>query len=1333
MSDRSNEHTPRGGGSKTDATGEFFSVGQPLHAVRASYVRRRADDVLYDTIIGGRFAHVVAPDRSGKSSLVAATAARLEANGVKVAILDLEQIGDRDGGSDAGRWYYSIAYRLLRQLRIRYDLQAWWQDKTILSNRQRLVEFYSEVILGNVQERIAVFVDEIQCVGDMPFADQLLASIRAAHNARTTDPDFSRLTFVLLGECDPNALIEQPEVSPFQVTQAVTLGDFMREDLGLFSTELGLSPDTAAVALDRIYYWTNGQPYLTQKLARAVAREGGSDDIVDSVDRIVTQQLIGRSALHSEPHLGHVHRRIVGNTKSREPLLNLYGKVRKGVEVPADLGCPLQRFLLAMGLVYIDDDRCLGIRNRIYAAVFTSRWANENLPVHWRGPAVAAALAMVMIAIPFWYTQLLPKGYVEVLTAPQTELDTARSSYTNFRSFPGHADAADGLYRNFLQNRAATTNDVAEIGQISQMAIDLPEAGRLPQELLAGFWDRQAGRAMQGERRDDALLASLEALVLATPQRRQQAATLVGDDYPLLQHSLPLVQGGLKVFDADNMILSRAEGATIAQWTYDGQGVVRGEDWNVTALEVTPLVRRVIVDRGGEARRIGLTMNISHARIGDLRIKVISPSGRTVELATGMEQSSSTDDIRIPSSQLRDLIGEPVNGTWSLSVRDEALGVAGQLVGWNLQLNSQGVVEDFERGLNIPEPVERETDNIWFSADGRYAVARALQSDSARVWDLAFAKPIRAVSVGENESIIGLDAGARRLATATQDTIFLWDMTTGFRVSSLPVGAASQSAKLTADGMHLIAESRGDIDTQIEVWSLESSERIASVTIAGTPALLAVDATGSRVAVADYDRAVRVWDTASGEQLAQLSMNRQPSALRLNAPGDTLGAIYGEEGASLWRIDRPEHPIFEKLERGAWQLVFSQSGASVLAGTSRRGFQVYRSADGTMTGPVLGPAMSARAAIIAFSSDEQIVVTGGGEEVLRFWRLPVPPVAAFSDEQPNENAIWRPSGDSVVAVSNDAKIVAIGDRSGVVHVMPINVTAADLAAAADQVFFLGHREEVRHVEFSRDGRLVASAAADNTVRVWHTAAGDPRPFEADVPGNPVTALQFSPDGSLLAVLNGNRAQLLDAQSGEILAGFDLGENHEAMVFASDDTLYLGGDSGALRVISSDDDRYWNMQQLWQGTVALRRLAASPRGEVIVAVDASNRASQFYLSDGQPGTQVLELPGAVADVRFTPGGSRVLFRTSRWIHRVGSSRDGLRLLDSQYGPDTLSGGRFIFGRDADAAGSRFYLPVAGGHFLNLAPTSFSGGSNAGLFGSREELLDDWRRRLALAAD
>ena len=1335
MSGNSDDQAPGTERAGLDTTGEFFSVGTPLHAIRAGYVRRGADDVLYENLVAGRYAHVIAPDRSGKSSLIAATAARLENNSFKVAVLDLQQIGVRDAGSDAGRWYYSVAYRLLRQLRIRVDLQSWWQDKSILSNRQRLVEFYSEIILRNVHERIVIFIDEIQCIADLQFADQLLASVRSAHNARATDPEFSRLTFVLLGECDPISLIDEAEQSPFNITQPVILDDFSRADIDLFRTELNLPAEQAKTALDRIYYWTGGQPYLVQKLARAVSREKPGGDIADSVDRIVLTQLAGRAALHSEPHMSHIHREIVVEDKRREPLLNLYGRIRKGITVSADLGSSLQRRLIAIGLVTIDEEGNLAVRNRLYGAVFTARWANENLPTHWRTLATAAGVLLVIIALPFWYTQLLPRGYVEILTSETVELDVAREAYINMRSFPGHVDAADNIYRSFLQNRAAASTDEAQVALVAEMTSALPDAGRLPEEFIANFWDSRVLAAMRLEHRDDALIASLESLVLSTPLRRNRSAMLVGDDYPLLLASVADMDRGNVVFDPDSLLLTDTRAAEVTQWSLGPQGLQRRDNWKITALEVTPLVRRVIVDRQGAVSRIGLTINLSHARANDLRIKIIAPSGRAVEVDPGVERAASNEDLRIPASQLRELVGEPLEGTWSLSVRDEELGVAGRLVGWNLQLNSQGLVEDFQRGLNVPDPIERETENLWFSVDGRFAVARSMQSDSARVWDLAFAKPVRAVAVNELEQVIGLSAGARMLVTATQEKVNLWDTSTGHRVATLAVGSASTSSALTADGAHLFVQRRSDVDTTLELWSLEDAAIDAQLDIAGTPALVSLDSSGNRIAVADYDRAIRVWDFHTGALVVQLDLAAQPSELSLAAGGEVLGAVFGESGASLWRLDRPNTPLIEESGEGRWQLEFSRSGTRVLIGRSGYGYRAYDSLDGKVLGPTFGSGGARdRSGLLAFSADEQIAVTGGARSAVRFWRTPTPIARGDVDIGDEMAMIWPPSGDAVAVATPGATSIAIGDRHGDVHVVSADASRDELLRLGRDLSFFGHNVEVRHLAVSPDGSLIASAGDDNSLRVWSTADGLPKPFIGDIPRGLVDKLAFSPDAKQLGILNGNNAEIIDTETGKLLARFELGELHKSLAFADADHMYVGSESGSLRVISRDPDGSWSLQSLWQGEAGIRWLEASPGARYLLLVDQNNLAQQFSLIEGRIGDATLQLPGAVEEVAFAPGGMRVLFRTSNWIHRVSSSAVGLIWIDAMLAPRALKDARMVFGNpavdSAAALGNKVYLPVAGDGNVRLAELSFTASHGTGLFGNKQQLLDEWRSKLAI---
>jgi len=1318
--------------SKEDATGEFFSVGAPLHAVRAGYVKRRADDLLFGAVISGSYAHVLAPDRSGKSSLIAATAARLEVHGCKVAVLDLEQIGERDGGSDSGRWYYNLAYRLLRQLRIRYDLQAWWQDKSVLSNRQRLVEFYAEVILEFVPERIVVFFDQIQCIEDLPYADELLASVRAAHNARATNPEFTRLAFALLGECDPVSLIAEAELSPFNVTQAVSLDDFSRLDLDVFATELNLPPDRAAEALDRIYYWANGQPYLSQKLARTVSRESPDENLQDLIDRVALQQLAGRAALHSEPHMSHIHRGIVNDEKRFEPLLNAYGRLRKGIEVPADLGSALQRRLMAVGLVVIDENGKLRIRNRLYGALFTARWANENLPTRWRVPAMVAAAILLLALIPFWYTQWLPKPYVQTLVTATTELRNAETAYQNLRTFPGHAVTAENLYRRFLEDRAHVTEDIDDFKELTAMVAGLPDPGRLAEELEAQFWDRRANTAMRNEDRDTALLASLEALVLSTSSRRRRAAAMVADDYPLLLATLPKLPNGITVFDSLARVLTTAVGAQVFQSTYTLQGVQERTPWTITALDVNPLVRRVVVDRDGTLRRIGLTLNLSHGRVDDLRIKLIAPSGRALEIRPPAERASSARDLQIPAPQLNALLGESIAGTWTMSIRDESLGVAGQLVGWNLTLNSQGAVEHFQRGLNIPDPVERETDDVWFDDAGRYAVARATQSNNARIWDLVFAEPVREVAVSENEKLIGLDATARRLITATQEQVSIWDTVSGDKVASLAVGAASTDAVLTRDGLHLFVAHRTDIETRLELWSLDSASIASEIVVAGTARLVTIDARGSRVAIADFDRTARVWDFTSGELLSQFNLSAPASEIQLSGDGQAFAATYATSGVTVWRVQQPRRPVMKLSGTGRWRIIFSPSGNLFVVGHPETGYQIHNTNDGGLVGPTFG--MQRGGAVgeyLSFSDDEQLVLTGSRDRAPRYWRATAPE-ARLEDSPSSEHTIWNPAGDRVMLASDDGTAFVIGDAAGHVHILSATANLTEVARIGDDISFLGHNSEVRLLGIDQSGSLVASAADDNSVRVWKTGNGEPLPYTIDVPGSPVSDLVFSPDSTALAILYTDGLMIVDAASGERLAVFALGDAANDIEFSSAGRLYIGGETGALSLVNKGADGRWKIHLAWQGEVPIRLLRASPRGNRLILVDSNNLASQFDLSASQIASAQLQLPADVQEVIFDRSGTRAYFRTPRWVHRSSSSVSGLHWIDALLAPRPLQGGGMTLGSDRSSVGSshQIFLPTAKNSYIELTQLDFASPTASGLFGRKEDLLLEWQQRLGI---
>jgi len=100
-----------------------------------------------------------------------------------------------------------------------------------------------------------------------------------------------------------------------------------------------------------------------------------------------------------------------------------------------------------------------------------------------------------------------------------------------------------------------------------------------------------------------------------------------------------------------------------------------------------------------------------------------------------------------------------------------------------------------------------------------------------------------------------------------------------------------------------------------------------------------------------------------------------------------------------------------------------------------------------------------------------------------------------------------------MAFSPDGKLLAIAAGDGTVRLWKPATGQAVGALPAEP----GGR--VNAVAFSPDGRLLASADGDGTVRLWNTAtrqaAGGPLPASTGS-GESVLGVAFSPDGKLLA-------------------------------------------------------------------------------------------------------------------------------------------------------------------------------------------------------------------------
>ena len=540
-------------------------------------------------------------------------------------------------------------------------------------------------------------------------------------------------------------------------------------------------------------------------------------------------------------------------------------------------------------------------------------------------------------------------------------------------------------------------------------------------------------------------------------------------------------------------------------------------------------------------------------------------------------------------------------------------------------------------------------EELVFSQDGKRMVSCCHNNSSLKIWD-GQGKLLKIVSLKNPVNRFSFSIDNKYLIAHGSAGLRYWDTSTG---KELSLTGYSLPSKVKLEPRAQWNVSWGY--SEVSIYNTRTQKRHKTIKLKASPENHVLSPDGKTLALTFYDHSIQLWNPTTGKLLRTIS------------PGHVTGHVKGVGSGKSCNIRNRSCPTGElcvsnkclkmdkktghtaKIQTGTFSqdnkyLITSGLGYYIYIWEVQSG-KLYRSLQ-TSTWSIDQLALGPNSKVMALVTQVNYVDT------LEFRAFPSGKLLHKTPKLSQVKGLaFHPNGKQVLTSSEDKTILTWSVDSG-------KIIKKQLPRPT-------HFRDIQHVEFSPDGKVLATAAED--LKFWEVKTGK---FLRSIPISGIYHLTFSPDSKSIIVASRGNYDKWDVKTGKRITRFKQVGNSNPTFHPMTQWLMMA--SGYYnRAIYKEQLKIWDL----------------PSGKLIQTITSPTATSH----------RSPHLP--LAELHFGRGGDYVVSRGRLGIHYYDGIK--LQIWDLNKGKLTSSLGHYSHAGYADkqlafSADGKYMASAFGGH-------------------------------------